>query len=266
MTDSIILDKSFLQGSKTAAIRSLAQSHRLAVSDALFYELLTCAAPVRARCFAKFPPGPGPVELVSHVGTLMKIEIETQRPAGKPSTHRETTTFAFNARLTSPDYTLTRTQQATVQEEMDQLRQSVVRFIGRVKITGELFPSLRIGNNDDRLEIERLILTPADLLRFYGSLKAPSGEKPFPPTELVSEEWAIYRHLQIELLFALDVYIRYHGNIPKTLSPVAFEKMEHDVLDAQGLVLGCLEGCFATRENKLKRWWRMLCPNGQLFE
>jgi len=248
MTRSIILDKSFLQGSKAVVIRNLAQSHRLAVSDALFYELLTCAAPERARCFAKFPPGSNPVDLVSHVGTLMKIEIDTHKPAGKPSAHRVTTPFVFNASLTSPDFTFTRAQNATVQEEMEQLRQSVVRFIGRAQITGELFPNLRVGNNDDRLEIERLILTPVDLLKFYGSLKAPPGEKSFPPSALVSEEWAIYRHLQVELLFALDVYIRYQGIIPKTLSPVAFEKMEHDVLDAQVWCLAVLKDASQPRK------------------
>lgn len=266
MAVTIILDKSYLQGSKAATIRNLAGSHRLAVSDALLYELLTCAAPVRAQCFAKFPPGPNPVDLVSHVGTLMKIEIETYKPAGKPSSHRETIPFAFNSRLTSPDFTLTTAQQATIQEEMNELRQSVNRFIRRARITGKLFPNLRIGNYGDRLEIERLISTPAELLKFYGSLEAPPGDKPFPPAELVSEGWAIYRHLQVELLIALDVYIQYQGNIPETLSSAEYERMEHDVLDAQVLVLGCLEEYFATRETKLKRWWRTLCPNGQLFE
>ena len=56
MTHAIVLDKSFLQGSKKARIYQLAETHRLIVSDALFYELLTASEPGRSRCFAKFPP------------------------------------------------------------------------------------------------------------------------------------------------------------------------------------------------------------------
>jgi len=62
------------------------------------------------------------------------------------------------------------------------------------------------------------------------------------------------------------VYVRYRGALPETLSPSTYERMEHDVLDAQVFMLGCLEGAFATREKKLKRWWSLLCPDAPLYE
>ena len=97
-------------------------------------------------------------------------------------------------------------------------------------------------------------------------LSPPPGEKPLPLGESIDEKWAIYRWVQVQLLFALDVHVRYQGNIPTPLSSNVYEKMEHDVLDAEQLILGCLEGAFATRENKHKRWWRLLCPDGRLYE
>jgi len=85
MTSAIILDKSFLQGTKTSRIQELAAAHRLVVSDALFYELLTAPEPGRTRCFAKFPQTENPVDLVNHIGTMMRIEIDTHLPSGRPS-------------------------------------------------------------------------------------------------------------------------------------------------------------------------------------
>jgi len=46
------------------------------------------------------------------------------------------------------------------------------------------------------------------------------------------------------------------------MGSAAWEKLDHDVLDAQVLMLGA----FATNEKKLIRWWRMLCPDGMLYE
>jgi hypothetical protein len=82
----------------------------------------------------------------------------------------------------------------------------------------------------------------------------------------VGPDWALFRWLQVQLLFAIDVYCRYGGKLPDVLTPKWYEKMEHDVLDAQYLILGVLEGSFATREKKLQRWWSPIRPDGALFE
>jgi len=52
---SVVVDKSFLQGSSGAHIRELAADRRLLVCDSLFYELLTTSPKVRAACFRKLP-------------------------------------------------------------------------------------------------------------------------------------------------------------------------------------------------------------------
>jgi hypothetical protein len=83
---------------------------------------------------------------------------------------------------------------------------------------------------------------------------------------MIDESWALYRWLQVQLLFAVDVFARYQGVNLDIANPIIYEKMEHDVLDAQVLMLACLEGAFATREKKLKRWWSLLCPESPLYE
>ncbi|BCK86524.1 hypothetical protein MIZ01_0286 [Sideroxyarcus emersonii] len=270
MSAAIVLDKSFLQGAKRLRIHELAASHRLVVSDALFYELLTASEPDRSRCFAKFPPIDNPVDLVNHIGTLMRIEIDTHQPAGKPSSHRESLRFQFNSRLQNTNYELPVEVQQMVDEQTNDLRLHVDQFVGRAATANSFFPNLLVGNQAERTkardDAERAIAEPGSLINLYSNLEPPPGERPLPPSSLVTEDWALYRWLQVQFLFGLDLYVRYQGNIPSKFSSAIYEKLEHDVLDAEVLMLGCLEGAFATRENKLKRWWRLLCPNGTLYE
>ena len=270
MHTAIILDKCFIQGAKKSRIHELAAKHRLLVSDALFYELLTSSEPGRSRCFAKFPQTENPVDLVNHVGTLMRIELDTHRSAGKPSTHREEMRFKFNPNLLNPNYELPADAQEVVDAQTADLQADVKLFIERASETANLAPNLLTGRQEERLEAraeaEQAITAPGSLSKFLTSLDPPPGERPLPSAGLITEDWALYRWIQVQFLFSVDLYVRYQGNIPQELSPAVYEKLEHDVLDAQTLMLGCLEGAFATREKKLKRWWRLLCPTGALYE
>lgn len=267
---NIILDKCFLQGSKAEHIHELAASHRLLVSDSLFYELLTAREPQRSRCFAKFPQIGNPVDLVDHIGTLMRIEIDTHRPAGKPSSHRLQLEFQFNPRLVTPDYEPPAIAKQAIDQRFVELRADSKRLLERAMLMGSFFPDLLTAPKAEldkaKDEVELLIARPGALLPFYSKLESPPGERSLPSADRVNEEWAIYRWLQVEFLFAFDLYVRYQGKVPPVLGSKAWEKLEHDVLDAQVLALGCLEGAFATRESKLIRWWRLLCPNGTLFQ
>jgi hypothetical protein len=270
MNAAIILDKCFLQGTSAARIRELATIHRLVVSDALFYELLTSTEPGRSRCFNKFPPVVNPVDLVSHIGPLMRLEIETHKPSGCPSSHREDWRFQFNPALVTPQYKVPDAGRLAIEEHLEELRSDVASSIERARLTPTFFPDVLAGNqiarDQARADAEAAIAEPGSLLKFYSSLEPPNGEKPLPPAHLVSEKWAVYRWLQVQMLFGLDLHIRYGGRIPEPLSTNIFEKIEHDVLDAQVLMLGCLEGAFATRERKLQRWYKLLCPGGMLYE
>lgn len=270
MTTAIILDKSFLQGSKKERIHELAQSHRLLVSSALFYELLTADEPGRSRCFSKFPSVENPVDLVDHVGTLIKLELASNHPAGRPSVHRKKIRFQFNPHLVSSEYQLPEEGRRAVDERTAELRSDVLSFIDRISVVKVLFPNILAGSQAQqekvRQDVERTLAKPGALLPFYSLMAPPSDQQNYPSAAIVNEDWAIYRWLQVQFLFAVDLYVRYRGVVPEALSAAMYEKIEHDVLDAQVLMLGCLEGAFATREKKLQRWWNLICPSGMLYE
>ena len=262
MKPAVILDKSFLQGAPTDCIRALATTHRLVVSGALFYELLTGPEPGRSRCFAKLPQTDNPVELVDNVGRLMRVEMETQRPAGKPSSHREEMRFRFNPGLVKGNYAMPLEAQRALEDIGDATKSDVESFLERAIISPSFFPGLSMGSAADRVkarqEAEEAIADTERLLQFYAQLESPDPTTPFPPHALMNENWAILRWLQVNMLFGIDLYVRYSGNIPEEFSTKIYEKLEHDVHDAQVLILGCLEGAFATRE---KRANSMVAPS-----
>jgi len=267
---NIVVDKSFLQGASGVRIRELAQNNRILMSDALFYELLTTRPEARTQCFAKFPNVQNPVDLINHAGILMRREIETGQPSGKPSLHKEDMNFIFNSALLDLEYRPPTDAQKAIGEETERLKDSVQSFLAKAAIIKSMFPALLSGTQTERdsalLDAERAIVTPNALLPFISQFEPPPGELPLPPADSINEEWALYRWVQVQLLFTLDVYVRYQGKIPEPLTPRIYEKMEHDVLDAEQLILGCLEGSFATRERKHKRWLALLCPDGCLYE
>lgn len=83
----LVLDKDYLQGSKPAAIEQLCRDYCVLMPEALFFELLTCSAAVRAS-FAKFPAQDNPVALMPRVSELVRFEWKKRRPARPLYAHR----------------------------------------------------------------------------------------------------------------------------------------------------------------------------------
>ncbi|GAB4562190.1 MAG: hypothetical protein Tsb007_28000 [Rhizobacter sp.] len=198
------------------------------------------------------------------------MEIDTGHSAGKPSSHKETLRFQFQPELLTGAYVLPKEAKSEVKRQTKLLRKDVKSFVSRARSISSFFPTLLQGSQSEREEIraiaEELVAKPGSLINFYSSLKPPLGERALPPADRVNENWALYRWLQVQFLFGIDLHVRYQGQIPSTFTPGIYERLEHDVLDAQMLMLGCLEGAFATKEKKLQRWWRLLCPGGTLYE
>jgi hypothetical protein len=268
MKPYVLLDKSYLQGASTQAMRRLAQDHQLLMSDALFYELISNPAS-RSRCFAKFAPGENPCELTMHVGGHLKQEIETSQPSGRPSLNLEPIRFEFNSRLLSADYALPAEAVEALREQHAELQTDIQSLIERSRTMPAIFPNVFSGSDQNRrsalAEAEREITTDATaVVEFYSQLRSPSRQLSLPDPRLLSPDWALYRWVQVKLLFALDLAMRYGSQIRQPMSKRTMEKLEHDVLDSEYMLLGVLEGAFATEEKKLKRWFKALSPYGTL--
>lgn len=71
-----------------------------------------------------------------------------------------------------------------------------------------------------------------------------------------TEHWAHYRVTQTLLLLAIDVAHR--QNLKEPIPEAVREKIRHDVLDSQLLMLATLVGRIATRDDKIQKWWKLL--------
>lgn len=268
MQPSIVLDKSYLQRATRTHVHALAASHRLLMSEALLYELLSKSADYR-RCFSKLPAVDNPVDIVWHVGGYLKREIEGHRRSPRPSSAKRDIDFRFNSRLLDENYVLP----PEAADELERQRLDLVADIGTFKERAlgmpGFFADVFIGSDDARQaarsNAEALIASAGSLLDFYAQLRAPKGLRRYPPRKLIDDSWAIYRWLQVQFLFALDLYARYGERLREPMSAATLEKIEHDVLDAQYLLIGVLEGAFASEERKLQRWFSLLRPDGLLL-
>ena len=111
-------------------------------------------------------------------------------------------------------------------------------------------------------DAETLIANAHAVKDFYDTLEAPGPGHTYPKISGAPEDWAHIRHLQILMLFAADLHVRYGRKIRGLLSPNVLLKIEHDVHDAQILALAVLEGAIATNEKILVRWFKLLNPAG----
>lgn len=268
---TLLLDKNYLQGSPASVIRELATTHTLLMPDVLFYELISSSEPGRSRCFAKLPPGENPIVLLKNLGSLLKKEMRTHEACGLPSKNVEEIRFQFHADMSRLGYELPEESVRELEEQAATLELEVAQYLVRAETVKRLFPKLEEAFGDERDSLreaaETVIADFALMRNFYASMASHSQPGPFtpPPAELVGPEWACVCLMQVHLLFGIELLYRFGThNFPKAPKGRAYERFEHDVLDANYLILGVLEGSLATHEKKLRRWFRLLRPDGRL--
>lgn len=267
----VILDKSYLDGASKAEFDEIAKTSRFVVSAALFHELLTTTPESRVRCFSKLPQTDNPVVLVERVGNMAGLEMETCLPAGLPSENPVELygPFRLNPKLLDPDFTLPPESAEAVEEKRLDVEKSIDAFIELSETVPHLFPDLTTGSAEQREDAlrraEEWIANPNNVANFLSTLTSPDPNRPFPDTKQSPEKWASVALLQVRLLFVTDLYRRYQGKLADIMTPGIRLRLEHDVHDAEILALGILEGALATKEHKLRRWFRLLRSDGLLF-
>ena len=254
----IILDKSYLQGIPAGRFQELSEQYQWLMSDVLFYELISSDEPGRSGCFKKLPQKPNPILLVERVAALLKKEQTTHKPAGLPSENPaelNCRTWQFNPALSNGLYHLLNIDKATMREIKTELDWDI-SFLIETSNLAPIFPGIS----------EQFIVDSVDKLsEFLSSLELPDGTT-MPAGKNLNESWTLFRWLQVQLLFSLDILHRYNDINLSALTDKSREKLEHDVLDMHYLILGVLQSAFATKDKKLIRFYKLLCPNGLLIE
>ncbi len=95
-----------------------------------------------------------------------------------------------------------------------------------------------------------------DIRGFYRNHRVP----PWPEPELIDEQWAFFRWIQVQLLAGLDFFASYGVKIQPSL-----EKLMHELLDLEYLIMALLVGGLASREKRMIERFKLLRPGGILL-
>ena len=246
----------------------MSEKFQFLMPDVLFYELISSDEPGRSRCFKKLPQKVNPIPLVEHVGALLRKEQAIHKSAGLPSEYLVEVNYRFNPQLRDGTYNLPDDSEAAIREIEDELKNDISNLVDQCNFIPELFPDICKGTTEKRKkyksDCERYIAANVDELSNSLSRFELPGGVTMPSQEMLDESWALLRWFQVLLLFSVDIFWR-RGSINYfELTDHEKEKLEHDVLDKQYLILGILQRGFATKDNKLIKFYNLLCPEGML--
>jgi len=263
MPRELVLDKSYLQGASADSIRQLCGEYRVIMPGALFFELLTGDPDERARCFAKFPRELNPVELVEHVGRLLRFETRNDRHCGSLYERRHRMLFSFNELLSRPSFMPTGEQQQGIASWCREVTEETESFRQRVARIHYWFPTIETASNRERPAViaglKEVVASDSRLIRrIYAHIRHGS----FPRSASVNSRWAFFRWIQVHLLAALDHVCRYGVGSDLQVA----RGLENEVSDFQYRILSALAGGIATRDRKSQEVFRCLRPDGVLIE
>ena len=76
--------------------------------------------------------------------------------------------------------------------------------------------------------------------------------------------WTIYRWVQVQLLYGLEFAERHGCLDPEALTPGQRVRFQNEAIDMEYLILGVLQGTLASNDNRMRRMFHLLCPQGIL--
>lgn len=270
MTNTVVLDKSYLDGASTQAVRALCDDHDVLVSDELFFELMTTCPESQQRCFSKLPDKTNPVLLIPNVGSLLRYEMEYQEPCTPVVRHRIPDAFQFNSKLRDGSFVFEGQVVKEIEEWKQRTADDTLGFIERWSIVCQFFPELNgIEWKDFPIAIDQArkrTATDGDFIKgVYASFLDRDAPKNAPRAEDISPQWAFFRWVQCQILCGLRLFGRYQGKIPDPQGNAFINKAEHAMLDSYHVIHGALVGSMATLDKEVRQDLLLVMPAGVLI-
>jgi len=256
----IVIDKSFLQGAPKDILQSLFKNHRVLMTEALFYELLTTTAIERARCFSRIPSIKNPVVLVQNVGAILRWEVRNQQPLTSVDHVAINIPFQFNRGLTNNNFSMNEERANHLENWKKERLIQVCDFAEHACKVTVRFPELKNyrpgGDSTNIKRIKKRVCTETEFVleEFYnGGL-----DHTWPPAEDIDERWALFRWIQIRVVTALDYFHKYGEREVSSETT----KIENEYVDLEYCLIGCLVGAIATQDKGMAKRFLALCPSG----
>lgn len=255
-----VLDKSFLDGVNSAQLECYAQTGwTFGLTEALMHEHFRKRDVRRIANLFKLLRIESSVVLLPGIGEMFRAEAKALRPA-------RTTMRAKRIELTpqkGPSGEYFELDGPSLMSTEQRSRELKVKLRNLIDVWQSLreMPDLKEASPKELpSRVKELSLKiqndRADMRGFYANHRPPD----YPAPELIDEEWALFRLIQVYLLAGLD-FISRHGIAAKLNEEV----MLHEILDLDYLVTALLVGGLACRETRFLERFRFLCSDGVIL-
>ena len=266
----VILDKSYIDAASKDEISTLCAKHTVLMPDVLFHELITTKEESMRRCFNKFPNKTNPVELIPNVRTFLRYELSKHQPCSPLYDRRIKIVFEFNERLRDGTFKFTEEQLETIKNRENQLEQDTKTFFDLAMLVPGFFSHLKampFKMFPDAIEkAKQQIATDADKVKeIYNSFLAHDAPSNPVSADCIDDNWAYFRWIQVRVLYSLNLLLKYRGKLPEEPGAEFWRHIEHDLLDADYVILASLAGALASNDNLMISNFQLICPKGKIF-
>jgi hypothetical protein len=202
----------------------------------------------------------GSIVLLPGIGEMFRSEAKTLKPACT-TMRAKRIEFTIQKGPSGEYFELDDRSLMSTEERSRELKVKLRNLIDAWQSSLRGMPELKNASPKEQPErIKELSLNirndRTDMRGFYANHRHAG----FPPPELLDEEWAFFRWIQVQLLAGLD-FISRHGVDAK----LDEEIMLHELLDLDYLVPALLVGGLACRETRFLERFRFLRPDGVIL-
>ena len=273
---SIIVDMSYFRAAKS--LHDLQKDWILLFPDAFIHELVSADAQFRNASMRKLRElnRVGGVRIVPDLGELMRKEILELTLSGPPSENvikGIDLGALFDEQFENSSKARREVLKATELRwfnDVDEMIAQANTLFGKIAGAQE-------GTTENRRQAcQRARNTVAHdrdfIAQFFANMmrqKSPKPERALILKSLAQSRefgpaWAIFRRLQVQLLYGLELVER-HGEInPKALPPGQRERLHNEVVDMEYVTLGAMQGALATNDNRMSKMFEILRPDGTI--
>jgi hypothetical protein len=257
----VVLDKSFLQGVNLAQLQYYVQmGWTFGLTEALMHEHFRKRDPRRIANLFKLHSIEGGVVLLPGIGEMFRSEAKTLKPACKTMPAKRVE-FTPQKGPSGEYFELDGPSLMSTEQRSRDLKVKLNDLIDVWQSSLREMPALKNASPKELPErIKELSLEIRNDRKSMRAFYANHRQAEHPPPELLDEEWAFFRWIQVQLLAGLD-FIGRHGVDAKLNE----ESMLHELLDLDYLISALLVGGLACRETRFIERFRFLRPDGVIL-
>lgn len=257
----IVIDKSYLHQFSPEDAKVIDGRYLVLMTETLLYELAKDEEE-RARLFGNIEKLSANFSVVEHYHVYIEFEKRHIKKSPPPSHFLKRRDYGKMNLMRSGVFD---NLELIVSERWSLIDATAEVTIGLARILRDKYPKAFGGNDKEkRAELQSLkerVVDDTEFIRSYilGMNLQKSGQDAAALERFslkVKKGWVHFLVTQVTLLVAIDIASRHR--LIEPIHQTVRESIRHDILDSQLLIAGCLVGRIATRDKRIRSWWKLL--------